>query len=409
MNTPMIISRLDNDYYNFTMGQLIWRFFPDVEVTYELTNRTSAVQLGELIATERLMAEIEQLRALQWSNDEINFLRRQGIFREEYLQFLQNDCQLPPVEVGIRNGELIVRYRGNWAEAVFWETPLLAIINQLANESRAQGHEAHILTQADRRTDAKLQRWSRHPRVRGVEFGTRRRYNLAHQEHVIRQMMSELGDRQLLGTSNVYLAYKYGLAPKGTMAHQLFMVTAALAEAAGSARPIADSQRWILDEFEMLYGKAEGNLLVFLPDTFGTTTALSLLEPGRAAKWAGMRQDSGDPAEQIEQLIAYYRACGIDPKSKSIMASDGLDVATMIELDDRFGDQTNLVFGIGTNMTNDTPIPPLSIVIKPVLANGHPCVKLSDNLAKATGDAATIARRKLEAGYHASYRLAPTV
>ena len=45
----------------------------------------------------------------------------------------------------------------------------------------------------------------------------------------------------------------------------------------------------------------------------------------------------------------------------------------------------------------------LSIVMKPVTANGLPVVKLSDNIAKASGDPAEMERMKRLVGYNVTF------
>jgi nicotinate phosphoribosyltransferase len=407
MKSYIVSSRLDNDFYNFTMAQLVWRHYPEVEVTYEFTNRTRSIRTAELVDLAELRAEIDHVRALRFTADELAYLGSLKTFDPAYLRFLATS-RLPQVELCERDGQITVRTTGRWATAIFWETPLLAIINELANRARSGKNEVEILADADRRLDAKIAQIAAHPRIKLVEFGTRRRFSATWQRHVTQRLQAELPG-QLSGTTNVALAHELGLTPFGTMAHQLFMVTTALAEAAGSIHPIAESQATVLDLFEAEFGQIDnGRLLKFLPDTYGSDTALSLLEPERAARWSGLRQDSGDPFEMLQSYIDYYRSIGIDPTTKVIMPSDGLTAELMIGLDERFGDQTILPFGVGTYLTNDTQIHPLSIVIKPIMANGHPCAKLSDNIAKATGDPATIERRRQEVDYHASYRLQPT-
>jgi nicotinate phosphoribosyltransferase len=42
-------------------------------------------------------------------------------------------------------------------------------------------------------------------------------------------------------------------------------------------------------------------------------------------------------------------------------------------------------FGIGTNLTNDTPIEALNIVMKMTGCNGQPVAKISDSPGKTTG------------------------
>ena len=46
---PIVRSRLEPDFYKFTMGQLIWRKSRDVETTFTFRNRTAKARLGEVI------------------------------------------------------------------------------------------------------------------------------------------------------------------------------------------------------------------------------------------------------------------------------------------------------------------------------------------------------------------------
>ena len=48
-----------------------------------------------------------------------------------------------------------------------------------------------------------------------------------------------------------------------------------------------------------------------------------------------------------------------------------------------FEGYTNIAYGIGTYLTNDTDVPALNIVIKLQYVNGHPVAKLSDVPGKA--------------------------
>ena len=112
-----------------------------------------------------------------------------------------------------------------------------------------------------------------------------------------------------------------------------------------------------------------------------------------------MRQDSGDPIAFGEKAIAFYEKHGIDPSDKIIVFSDGLDIEAIVKIADHFSGRIQTVFGWGTNLTNDLGLKPLSLVVKAVEANGRRLVKLSDNLAKATGSPEDIARFKRIFGY----------
>jgi len=84
----------------------------------------------------------------------------------------------------------------------------------------------------------------------------------------------------------------------------------------------------------------------------------------------------------------------VDPKDKLIIFSDGLDIDTIESTYHHFEGRVRTSFGWGTNLTNDfrdcAPYPndnlkAFSVVVKITAANNKPTVKLSDNLAKATG------------------------
>jgi nicotinate phosphoribosyltransferase len=97
----------------------------------------------------------------------------------------------------------------------------------------------------------------------------------------------------------------------------------------------------------------------------------------------GLRHDSGDPIEWGEKAIAHYRKLRIDPRTKRLVFSDGLDMPTAIKIYQALADRAPTGFGIGTNLTNDVGYTPLNIVMKLVSANGQPVAKLSDTPGKA--------------------------
>jgi nicotinate phosphoribosyltransferase len=180
----------------------------------------------------------------------------------------------------------------------------------------------------------------------------------------------------------------------GTNAHELPMVLAALAD---SDAQLATAPYRVLADWQRHY---DGNLLVVLPDAFGTTAFLRHA-PDWVADWTGFRPDSAPPIAGGEQIIAWWRAQGRDPGTKLLIFSDGMDVDTIEQTYRHFTGRVRMSFGWGTNLTNDFrgcapngagELEPISLVAKVISANGRPAVKLSDNPAKATGDPAEIAR-----------------
>jgi nicotinate phosphoribosyltransferase len=127
-----------------------------------------------------------------------------------------------------------------------------------------------------------------------------------------------------------------------------------------------------------------------LTDTYGSDFFFDYFDERTARNWKGVRHDSGCPFEFGNKLLFHYMDIGIDPKDKLLIFSDGLDLDTICKLYEQFKNKINLSFGWGTNLTNDTGIKPLNIVVKMTKAGGIGTVKLSDNIAKAMGSAEDI-------------------
>jgi nicotinate phosphoribosyltransferase len=124
-----------------------------------------------------------------------------------------------------------------------------------------------------------------------------------------------------------------------------------------------------------------------------------------AKLYDGVRHDSGDPFEFGDTMIAKYKSYGIDPISKTIVFSDGLDFPKAAEIKEYFAGKIKVTFGIGTNLTCDIPgVKPMNIVMKlkecrinsrqPI----YGCVKLSDVPGKAIGNIKDIENYKYQIG-----------
>jgi nicotinate phosphoribosyltransferase len=186
-----------------------------------------------------------------------------------------------------------------------------------------------------------------------------------------------------------------GLEAIGTNAHELPMVYAALTD---TDEDLREAPYRVLRDWANMYG---GNLLVVLPDCFGTTSFLARA-PDWVADWKGARPDSKSPIAAARELISWWRARGRDPQDKLLVLSDAMDVDTIEIAARALRGQTNLSIGWGTNLTNDFKdcapagvdgeLRSISLVCKVVEADGRPAVKLSDNPNKLMGPPAEIER-----------------
>jgi len=393
---PIVHSLLDIDFYKFTMGHWVFKRYPNIPVRYAFKNRTAQVRLADYIDEAALRRELDHVRTLRVNASELHYLRGTNeygdrIFSEDYLQFLR-ELRLPPYELARVDGTYRLEFPGRWCEAMYWETLALSIINELyyrARMARLSAFERDVvMATGTLRLAEKIKVLRARPDIAFSDFGTRRRFSRSWQEYVLRLLAQELPG-QLLGTSNTAMAMQYGLLPIGTMAHELYMVMAGLM--ADSDATIRASHNRVLQEWWDEYG---WGLSIALTDTYGSDFFFRDMTAAQARAWKGVRQDSGDAMACGEKAIAFYERHGVDPRDKLIVFSDGLDLGTIVKLADHFAGRIRVSFGWGTNLTNDLGFEALSLVIKVVETQGSSTVKLSDNLAKATGNAPDIERFK---------------
>ncbi len=400
---PIVRSLLDTDFYKLLMLQFIWKNFPTVHVTSEVVNRTSSVRLADQISIEALRQQMEYVRDLRVRKSELiwlagnTFYGTRSIFEPAFLDWLEHGLKLSEYQIAEQNGQLTVSFNGLWTEVTMWEVYALALVSELRTRSALSvlsELELDVLyARAKTKLWDKIERLRAVPEVRLSEFGTRRRHSFLWQEYVVSALVSSLG-ASFTGSSNTYLAYKHDLEAIGTNAHELPMALAALAN---SDAELHQAQYRVLELWQKSYG---GELLVMLPDTFGTTQFLEGA-PSWVADWTGQRCDSKDPFAAGDEYIAWLEAHGKDPRRKRFIASDGLDVDAILNLHAYLHQRIRFSAGWGTLLTNDfrdcdprggDSLGPVSLVCKLNSVEGRPTVKLSDNLRKATGPPKEIAR-----------------
>jgi len=399
---PIIRSLIDTDFYKLLMLQMIWKLYPDVDATFSVINRTTSVRLADEIDEGALREQLDHARTVSLSKKEMiwlagnTFYGRNQIFEPEFLTWLSN-YKLPEYELSKRNGQYELNFHGKWMDTTMWEIPALAIINEMRSRSamRSLGYFTLdvIYARAKARMWEKVQRLRELPGLRISDFGTRRRHSFLWQRWCVEALKEGIGSG-FTGTSNVLLAMDSDLEAVGTNAHELPMVAAALAQ---TDEELRNSPYQVLKDWNRLY---HGNLLIVLPDAFGTAAFLRDA-PDWVADWTGFRPDSAPPIEGGEKIIDWWKKVGRDPKEKLLIFSDGLDVDAIIQTYKHFEGRVRMSFGWGTNLTNDfagcapteiNGLKPISVVCKVSEANGRPAVKLSDNPQKATGDAKEVHR-----------------
>jgi len=399
---PIVRSVLDTDFYKLLMAQSIFRRHREVEVTFGIHNRTTSVPLAKIIDPGELKEQLDHVRGLRLSRGESTWLRgntfygQRQMFSPQFVGWLES-FRFPDYHLEKRDDQYELTFHGPWIETTMWEIPALAILNELRSRGITKDlgkFELEVLyARAMSRVWEKIQHLRRLPGLSIADFGTRRRHGFLWQDWCVQAMLEGLGSA-FSGTSNCLIALRREVEAIGTNAHELPMVYAALTD---NDADLAASPYEVLADWQ---GDYQGNLLVFLPDTFGTENFLKNA-PNWVPSWTGIRIDSKDPIEGGEEVIAWWRERGEDPREKLAIFSDGLDVDTIERIHRHFRGRMRIGYGWGTLLTNDFRgfvqgggLDPISIVCKVISANGRPTVKLSDNATKALGPPDQVERYK---------------
>lgn len=369
---PIIKSLLDTDLYKLTMMQAVLHNYPAAEVEYLFKCRTEDVDLMPLAA--EIKKQISSLCNLRFTENEIDYLSNIYYIKPDFIQFLKLfQMNEDYVHIGKdKQDQLEIKVRGPWLHTILFEVPILAIVEEVYSR---YFHPDVDFKEGEQQLKQKTKMIAAHPlgdQLKIMEFGTRRRFSRGWQKQVLEHLIENNADN-LVGTSNVLYAYELGLTPLGTMAHEYLQAFQAL----GSR--LIDSQKAALEAWTKEY---RGDLGIALTDVVGIDAFLKDFDRYFAKLFDGVRHDSGCPFEWANKMIAHYEKMGIDPKTKSLVFSDGLDIPLALELLSAFNDKTNLLFGIGTNLSNDLGVKPLSIVMKMIECNGQPVAKISDSPGK---------------------------
>ena len=376
MQEPVIQSLLDTDLYKYTMQQSMVNRYPDAKARMVFRSRSA---LPIKLSLSELQKEVDALADLRLTASELDWLASLPFISMPFIEYLRA-FRLDPsaVELSMEDGQLAMAVSGNWSNITHFEIFLLAIVSELHCRNAYGNDRTLIEAQGQALLDKKLTYLAGlqdNPHYAGfqfVDFGTRRRYSRDWQAYVVRRLHQNI-PQFFTGTSNLDLARRYGLQPVGTMAHEWLQSHQVLGHSLLSSQK--DALNVWLDEYQ-------GQLGIALTDTISMASFLRDFDHGLAAAYSGLRHDSGDPIVWGEQALAHYQTLGIDPREKTLIFSDKLDLAYAASIYQHFRGRVRVSFGIGTYLTNDMGWPAPSVVIKLVEVNGLPVAKLSDSPGK---------------------------
>ncbi len=386
---PIITSLLDNDLYKFTMLQAMLHQFPQTHGVYRFrcrNNQDTDYPLGTI--KEALEQQLDSLCQLRFLADELDYLRSLRFMRSDFVDYLELfQLKRRFITVSTDNkGRLIVDIEGPMIQAMFFEVFVLAIVNELYFNALS---DPSVIKEGQRRLDEKVALLHDYAKSQAddqqadnkkenippfivADFGTRRRFSKSWQAHVV-ATLHKAEPTLVSGTSNVLLAKNLEMTPIGTMAHEFMQAFQAL-----DVR-LRDSQKAALEAWVHEY---RGDLGIALTDVVGMDAFLRDFDLYFAKLFDGLRHDSGDPYIWGDKAVVHYQKLKIDPKTKVLTFSDGLNLQKAWDLHQYFKDRIKTSFGIGTNLTNDMGLTQLNIVLKLVECNGQPVAKLSDSPGK---------------------------
>lgn len=373
----IITSLLETDAYKLSMGQAIYHYFSRYKTTWTFKCRNKDVHFTPEMVKE-IREQIQAYCCLQFTEDELAYIDKIRWIKGSYVDFLRlwkpryEDFEIT------EDGDcgLSIEARGTWLNTSMYEIPTLAIVNEVY--FRMAHDYDHLISSFKERLEEKISRLAKDDLCIGTfsEFGLRRRLSAEAQDLAVKRLAeADLGSSSFIGTSNVFLAKKYGLIPVGTMAHEWVMC---VGQGDHRHNP-AYSNHYALNAWVNEYGVLNG---IALTDTITTDCFLRDFDLTFATLFSGVRHDSGDPYAWGEKMLSHYGSLGIDTKTKTLLFSDSLDFEKADAIYRHFYGRAKVAFGIGTYLSNDTDVHALNIVMKTTSCNGQAVAKVSDTAGK---------------------------
>lgn len=335
-------SALFTDLYELTMAQAYHREEMAQQAVFELFFRSLPSERNYIIAAG-LEDVLSYLEGFHFTSDDLDYLRQQNLFSEDFLERLSR-LKFTGDVYAVREGsvvfanEPVIQVIAPILEAQLVETFLL---NQIHYQSLAASKAARVVTAAQGRAV--------------VDFGSRR----SHGTDAALKMARCSYLAGAAGTSNVLAGKLYGIPIYGTMAHSYIQSHESEAQAMEAFARIHPQTTLLIDTYDTIHGAEQ-------------VIALSH-RLGKDFQVQAVRLDSGNLTELSKQVRELFDTAGLD--SVKIFVSSGLNehkVAEMVKADAPING-----FGVGTDMAVVADAPQLDFAYKLVELNGKPRTKLS--------------------------------
>ena len=376
----------DNDLYTFSCQYYIMQQYPRAEVEYTFIDRNNTVYPEGF--DKLLQQQVDYMRNVIITDEEIEFMTTRCVWLPVWYFIFLRGYRFNPGEVEIsqdEEGHLSIRIVGKWFSTIMWEMPLLSCISEIIHILNGDDEKYDIETERQKVVE-KSEKIFSNGLVLG-DMGTRRRFSYEHQKMVLETMAEVYRSKRwegiFTGTSNVYLAMLLDLKPLGTLSHQIISFEE-------NVSGVFECNYSVMKKFSDVY---DGNNGIYLYDCFGDELFFKNLSKRMAMMYSGLRIDSGVEEEQTEKIIEKYISLGIDPTTKQVVYSNGLDIDRCIEIHRYCNGRVQDSYGVGTNLMCDIDdVCPSNIVIKLTKCRiteareWHNCIKLSCDKGKMLGN-----------------------
>lgn len=345
----MIKSILEQDLYCFSVSHFFSRKFPDSIGELVFFDRNNTEYTKEFV--EEFKRELYSIKSLKLTNEEFNWVRSHIKYIPEFYWEWLRQWKFDPEKVNIsqdEQGHLHISVIDKMYRMALYEIPILATLSEMIHK-KDRIDINNVLERLEKKVEL-----SNREKLWFCEFGLRRRYSFNVQDEVNRFLKKNA--TYCTGTSNVYLAMKYDMIPQGTMNHQLcsFM---------NSMYGYRQGSYIMMENWEDVYDSQLGCVLT---DTITSKAFFEQLSRKHAFLFPSFRQNSGDEYKFVNLMINRLKELGVDPKDKTIVFSNALDMEKFKDISDYCnGRIKKAVAGIGTNLTCDIPgVKPANIVMK---------------------------------------------
>lgn len=347
------------DFYEFTMGNGFFENGYVDQIGYFDLYFRRIPDKGGYVIYAGLEQVIENIESLEFTTEDIEYLKNQKIFSDGFLEYLENfkfECDIWSFNEGevVYPNEPLIIARGPIIQLLLLETMMLVTVN----------HQSLIATKTSRMVNKASGRDI-------MEFGARRAQGYSATYYGARA--AYIGG--CVGTSNTLAAKDFDVKPMGTMAHAWVQFFETEYEAFKTyAKTYPDSCSLLIDTYDTLESGVINAIKVF--DEI-------VVPQGYRPK--SVRLDSGDIAYLSKEVRKKLDEAGYE--DVKIIASNSLDeyiIDSLIQQGAKID-----IFGIGERLITAKSDPILGCVYKLVAVeddkgNIIPRIKKSENVEKVT-------------------------